>query len=368
MRLLDRYLFRELLIPFAYILAGFFIFWLSVDLINNLSDYQKAGLQAVDVVDYYFFKVPEILVLMLPVTLLLSLLYALTNHARHHELTAMRAAGVSLMRLSIPYFAVGLFLSLALFVLNEFFVPRAAEEMESVMTRYETNEVQNYSADWELKFGFKNARERRTWYIEAFNRETGDMVGPRVYYVGNDGFRYDVSAAGATFEEGHWIFTNVQEFVYPPQAGAEPTYIRNDARVMTDLTETPEQINIQIKISRIEDFRKARKAQLSIRDILLYKKMHPNDDQKDTLLHGRMAAPFTCLVVVLIALPFGAASGRRNVFVGVASSIVICFGFFVCQQLGLALGYGGKMPAWLAGWLPNLVFATWGAVLTWRIR
>jgi lipopolysaccharide export system permease protein len=96
--------------------------------------------------------------------------------------------------------------------------------------------------------------------------------------------------------------------------------------------------------------------------------MHPEDDQKDTLLHGRLAAPFTCLVVVLIALPFGAASGRRNVFVGVASSIVICFGFFVCQQLGLAMGYGGKLPGWLAGWLPNIVFASWGLILTWRVR
>lgn len=367
MRLLDRYLLRELLIPFGYILAGFFIFWLSVDLINNLSDYQKVGLQAADVVEFYWYKAPEILVLMLPVTLLLALLYALTNHARHHELTAMRAAGVSMMRLSVPYFGVGLFLGMVLFTLNELFVPHATEKMNSVMTRYETNEVQNYSADWEVKFSFKNVSERRTWYIEAFHAEKGVMVGPRVFFVDQDGYRHDVSAAGAVYEKGHWTFTNVQAFVYPPN---EDTFTISsyDSRVMTELNETPEAIDIQIKISRIEDFRKARKAQLSIRDILLYKTMHPEDDQKDTLLHGRLAAPFTCLVVVLIALPFGAASGRRNVFVGVASSIVICFGFFVCQQLGLAMGYGGKLPGWLAGWLPNIVFATWGLILTWRVR
>ena len=55
-------------------------------------------------------------------------------------------------------------------------------------------------------------------------------------------------------------------------------------------------------------------------------------------------------MVVLIAMPFGAASGRRNIFVGVVSSILICFVFFVLQQLGLALGTGGRLAPWLAAW------------------
>ena len=58
-------------------------------------------------------------------------------------------------------------------------------------------------------------------------------------------------------------------------------------------------------------------------------------------------------MVVLIALPFGAASGRHNVFVGVASGIFICFGYFIFLQLGLALGAGGQLPPWLAAWLPK---------------
>ena len=73
-------------------------------------------------------------------------------------------------------------------------------------------------------------------------------------------------------------------------------------------------------------------------------------------------------MVVLIALPFGAAAGRRNVFVGVASSIFIAFGFLVLTRVGLALGTGGHMPAWLAGWLPNIVFGAIGLWLTARAR
>ncbi len=72
--------------------------------------------------------------------------------------------------------------------------------------------------------------------------------------------------------------------------------------------------------------------------------------------------------MVLIAIPFGAASGRRNLFFGVAGSIFICFGFFVVQQFSLAFGSGGYLPPWLAAWLPNIVFAGAGLWLTARVR
>jgi len=70
----------------------------------------------------------------------------------------------------------------------------------------------------------------------------------------------------------------------------------------------------------------------------------------------------------LIAIPFGAAAGRRNVYVGVASSIVLCFIYFVFQQVGLALGTSGALPPWLAAWFPNLSFGLAGLWLTARVR
>ena len=86
-----------------------------------------------------------------------------------------------------------------------------------------------------------------------------------------------------------------------------------------------------------------------------------------TQYHGRIAQPFTCLVVVLVALPFGAASGRRNVMVGVAGSVGICFLYFILMRWGLALGTAGHLPPIIAAWLPNLVFAVAGLILLRRI-
>ena len=57
--------------------------------------------------EYYLVKMPDLLVVVLPVSLLLALLYTLTDHARHNEITAILSAGVSFWRLSFPYLMVG---------------------------------------------------------------------------------------------------------------------------------------------------------------------------------------------------------------------------------------------------------------------
>jgi lipopolysaccharide export system permease protein len=70
----------------------------------------------------------------------------------------------------------------------------------------------------------------------------------------------------------------------------------------------------------------------------------------------------------LLAIPFGAPSGRRNVFVGITAGLAITFAFFILQRVGLTLGTGGHLAPWLAAWLPNLSFAALGIFLTSRVR
>src|SRR5204862_208991 len=58
-----------------------------------------------------------------------------TNHARHHEITAIRAAGISLGRLCLPYLAIGFIGSVLLFALNELWVPDSADRAERISNR-----------------------------------------------------------------------------------------------------------------------------------------------------------------------------------------------------------------------------------------
>src|SRR5581483_2618206 len=130
---------------------------------------------------------------------------------------------------------------------------------------------------------------------------------------------------------------------------------------MPEFTETPREMKIELKIHDYEKMG-SRKKMVPLKDVLNYLWLRPgiNSAWVQTQLHQHLAAPFTCLVVVLIAIPFSAASGRRNLFFGVAGSIFICFLYFVIQQMSLAAGAGGHLPGWMAAWLPNAVFAVTG--------
>jgi len=200
------------------------------------------------------------------------------------------------------------------------------------------------------------------------------MIEPHLDWRRADGSRLQVNAKRARWINRQWVFTNVTRLEFSTNIGAPPDILETNQLVLPELTETPRIIRSEIKLSGVgENLRSLRRTQLSSAEILDYLKLHPRMDQKHsyslrTLLHSRLAAPWICLVVVLIAVPFGALPGRRNVFVGVASSVFICFLFLITKDLTLALGSGGFVPPWLAAWAPNLLFAATGVWLMWRVR
>ena len=367
MRLLDRYLFRELLTPLAYCLGGFLIFWISYDLFTELGELQDRKMHLLDILEYVAAMTPEFLVMILPIALLLALLYTLANHARHNEITAMRAAGVSLGRVCMPYFLVGFIASLVLFVLNEGVVPHSTDWANRIRTRH----VQKPGdVDFTEHFhDFGNARAHRQWHFDEYRVRTGEMIVPRVSWTLPDGRWRQVQAHRAVFTNGVWIFFNANEYSQLVTNGDLVPTLSTNVLVLPELDETPRQIQSEIKIINDQNFRSSRKSDIPLIDLWEYERLHPDlRPDLETKLQGRLAAPWTCLVVVFIAIPFGTASGRRNLFMGVAGSLFICFTFFIVQSVGLALGMGGHLPPWLAAWFPNLLFATTGLALAARVR
>ncbi len=371
MRLLDRYLLRELLVPLGYCLCGFLVFWIASDLFSELGNFQDRKLHGGDVAEYYIVKAPGFLVVVLPVSLLLALLYTLTNHARHNEITAIRAAGVSLWRLCLPYLLVGFAASLALFALNEIWVPDSEETAEQIKGRRLPTPPGAASRREVRNLGFTNSRDGRLWQIGVYDSETGEMINPQIIWTQPDGSRLWLKAERAVRTNEIWTFYNAREYRESAQTNTLSPVLQTKVLPIPKFSETPDEIRSEIKISNSNTLKMAKKADLALVEILNYLRLHPHPLQSAMLytkLHGRLAAPWTCLVVVLIAIPFGAASGRRNVFVGVASSILICFAYFVLQQLCLALGVGGYIAPWAAGWLPNLTFGLAGFWLTATVR
>src|ERR1035437_8784284 len=223
MRLLDRYLLRELLVRLGYCLCGFLIFWVTSDLFVTLGDFQRKGLVARDIAEYYLVILPEFLTLVLPIALLLALLSALPIPARPQEITAIRAAGVSLWRMSLPYLGVGFLASLGLFAANEFWVPTSVERAKAILKRHQAPDPNAPGRNEYRNVCFDNTRDGRRWRIGVYNSETGEMIDPGVYPIEPDSSKsWELRADRARRINGVWTLYNVREFREASETNAPP--------------------------------------------------------------------------------------------------------------------------------------------------
>jgi lipopolysaccharide export system permease protein len=370
MRLLDRYLFRELFTPLAFCLVGIQSLIVFVTVFGDAEKEQEAKLHFFETIAYAAAASMDYITIVLPVSLLLALLMALTHHARYNEITAMRAAGISLWRICVPYFIVGLIGSGILFALNELVVPRSLDWADHMLHRYNKPVVTASGAN---KLHFTNERDHSKWVISDYHAATEEMFGVLVDWGSPDGSQYHLKADRAVRTNGIWTFYNVQELSQSNAAAQIVPLLKTDVLAKPEFGESAREIGVEIKVNTYLNSGGMRNPNIPFRDILAYLRWHPNLSPGErgkllTDLQERLAMPVTCLVVAFIAIPFGAPSGRRNLFVGVAGSIFICLTYFVLQRVSLAFGAGGTWPAWLAAWLPNLFFCLLGLILTARIR
>jgi lipopolysaccharide export system permease protein len=373
MRLHDRYLFRELLTPLAFCLGGFLVFWVSFFFFTQMEMIQEKHMTLPDVAAWCLASLPGFLVPVMPILLLLSLLYALTHHARYNELTALRAAGVSLWRLCAPYFAVGLVATGAYFALNEFTVPACDRWAEQILDRHASSDDASKSKAQQTR-GFYNARAHRIWQFVDYDEHTTLMQNPTVAWTLPDGSWHELQAARAIRTNGVWTFFDVlpQVRFAGPRSVAERLHQTN-VLAMPDFDETPERVHLLLKFTDKQTLHGSSNADIPLTELWAFLRSNPGLSAEDThawatKFHERLAVPWECFVVVLVAIPFGAQTGRRNLFVGVAGSIFIGFTYFVLLRVSLALGMNGWLPGWLAAWLPNVLFAAMGIALSFRVR
>ena len=372
MRLHDRYLFRELITPLAFCLGAFLVVGISLFFKEELSTIQERKLTLLETAAYCATSLPEFFVVVLPILLLLAMLYALTHHARHNELTALRAAGVSLWRLCAPYFAVGLAATVVYFGMNEIAVPACHRWAEELLRRHVPPDKKTKPAATGVKTIF-NAQGRRHWQFTEYDERSATMLNPTVTWTQADRSWRVLRAESAIHTNGVWTFFEARMYRDSgPRSELVPVG-SNAVVALPEFTETPERISLLLKFADTQTLHGSGYADIPLAELWAYMQNNTGLSREDanaaqTKFYGRLAAPWTCLVVVLMAIPFGAPSGRRNLFFGVAGSIFIGFTYFVLQKISLALGINGQLPGWLAAWLPNWVFAAAGLLLTARVR
>ncbi|HSH38945.1 MAG TPA: LptF/LptG family permease [Chthoniobacterales bacterium] len=357
MKLLDRYVLRTFLRAYAYCIAAFVSIWLIFDISDNLSTFLDDRVSLLLVTRYYLTQLPQIFVILLPVSLLLALLFSLGRMSRRNEIVSMLTAGVSIPRLILPLVAMGFFTALVSGVLNYSLAPKA-----ELTRRTFFEDARNRGREPGLISGqiFRNRAEARTWFIQHFRPERNEYITVQVLQQDeHENVKKNYMATRAYYhpDKHAWELQLVKVVTYDA-GGNIVDDVTTESLMMTQWSETP--FRLTSSTMRAEH--------LSLGELHNY--LNFNADFPPSLLapfsthfQYRIALPWTCVIVVFLAAPLAIVFSRRGILSSVAAAIGLVFAMNFLTHLFLALGEGARIPPWAAAWGPNIVFASVGFLL-----
>ncbi len=364
--LLERYTLRAFLQPLLFCFISFSSLWVIMDLLDNLKDFQTAGLGVGDILRFYIALLPHTYTQIVPVALLLAVLYVLTRMSRANELISMLGVGRSLAQVLRPMFLVTVYACTLSMAADYYWAPRAEGNREAISRAMSVHSADSIMAS---QIMFRNEQTRRIWYVGTFpfslrsGRER--MHGLQVREENADGTpaRTLLASSAGWSPRAGWRFYDGSEMLY--QNGTvidiKPFPRQKDGRLALaapGIEETPWSI---VSYALQPDY-------MGVPELVSYLAAHPKAAREKlapfrTQLWQRFAQSWQALALVLVAAPLGVAYSRRGSVGGIASSVFIFFFFMFANNLFLNLGKGDHLPPWLTVWMPHVLFGGLGLLL-----
>jgi LPS export ABC transporter permease LptG/LPS export ABC transporter permease LptF len=386
--ILDEYIMRAFATNFALVLVTFWILFTIFTFFELIGDIIRNRTPLVTVGDYLLNLIPYILYNVTPLCVLVAVLITFGALSRSSELTAMKAAGISLYRIVIPVLVLTAVIAVSLFAFDEFYLPAANRRQEALRNVIKGKPAQTFlRPDRKWISGQSNVPQVETAVLtnlpgHPLTQEPGHTATEPVrifYYQFFDPdknvfanltvFEFDpvtftlkrrIFAASARWDGrvDRWLFENgwvrtfagesiasYQPFVLTtfPQIREQPQYFKKEDRQSQEMT-------FGELASYINDLRQSG---------FDTKKLSVQLDRK-------IAYPAITLVMAMLGMPFAFATGKRGSVAGFAVAIFIALIYMGTSSLFEAMGNVNTLPPGLAAWSPDLLFAIAGSYLLLR--
>jgi len=347
MNLIARYILREFFKTSVAILLGIVVLYLSVTFLKDADDFIKHHATLAQIGRYYLYSIPGLIGQALPFSALIGTLLSLGALSRHQEITAMRAGGISLLRITFPVLLGGTLMSVFGFLNNEVVMPAYAARAAHIR-----------SVEVEKKQERVMFQQRKLWLrgpdnsianIDLVSPDRREMIGVNIFKLNPDfTVRERISAGRLVWEQDAWKVRDSMKF---SPTGTAVGVSSADGEVY-NVVDRPEDMGMIVKDSVEMDFN----------ELLAYVRKLKASGYKavryEVDLHGKIAAPFACLLMVMIAAPLSMQRARSGGAArGIAVAVMIAAIYWALVSGGRALGLSGALPPLTAAWLANAVFA-----------
>ena len=369
MKIFDRYIIVSIAGAFLFGIAMFMALLLAMDLLKDLIDLiAEKGVPAGIALQIFAYRIPSMLAYAFPMSMLLSILMVFNRMSSESEMVAIRAAGVSFLRIIVPALVFALLVTGFTYWLSDMFAPYAGAQaahltQQALKTIKRGNPVMYQRVE----------KQNIVYSIEAADLDIEHMRMYKVsliYWSGGEPFVYIYAkTADWDAQKGHWRF---QEAV--------PHYVRPGvpAGILMMPTGAQSQLDLEAYALKLEespfDLAAAKKdpTELTANEIRAYV-IHlqkigdlQRSSKAQMWLTQRFAMPFSCLVFALIGAPLGLRHHRTSNAVGLGISLLVIFSYYFINVYLKTFGESGRMDPYLAAWLPNILGAILGVGLIFK--
>ncbi|HYM10792.1 MAG TPA: LptF/LptG family permease [Bryobacterales bacterium] len=360
-RLLDSYILGSFLFYFVVLLASFVILYHVFEFFELLSDMLANHIPLTRFLTYLFYLTPQLIYTTAPISVLVATLVAFGVLTKRNEITAFKACGISLYRLTLPVLLASLVASGGLFVFDHYVLPESNRRQDAIRNEIKGRPVQTYlHPERQWIFG----RGLRIYYYNYFDPTRDEMASVNVFEFEPQRFRLarHITAARAHWEESlhAWVFEDgVSRDIRDIKVAS---YEKFTVKTFPELDEPPSYFLTEVKQSQQMNFEE-------LRDYILDLTQRGFDTVRLRVqFYKKFSFPAFAFIMGLLAVPFAFLTGNRGALAGVAVSLGIAIVYWSVQALFEQMGNVHQLPAAMAAWSPDAIFALAGAYLLLRLR
>lgn len=371
MKLIDRSLLVEMIVPFLIGQAAIVLMLIGSVLYNNATVLLMNQVPLVYVFKLILYFLPFLIHMTMPVAMAFGASLAVSRLGRDSEITVMRASGASLVRIFMPIFLIGILASVGDFFFGELIVPLSVQRLEAVLAEIPNHlpKLQPLAGEWIVSndksyvIYVKTMIPRRD-SIELHGIEI--VSGPKAIYSG-ESTPLHCYADNGRYHEGHWIMDHPVVFNYTTD-GKKVT-LTSPSTMDFFITVDPQafQSGFLLQLPMWTMARSSNRTFWQLGDeIKRNQKQHINDVLTVLDYHFKMSIPFSCLVMALCCPPMSLRFARGGGFMGVLLSICLVFVYWNTMLLARILGTPGPdagtafLSPVVAAWTQNVVFVLLG--------
>ncbi|MBV8636854.1 MAG: LptF/LptG family permease [Candidatus Eremiobacteraeota bacterium] len=360
--ILDRYLVSAMIPPFLFGIAAFLIFW-AFNIFFIASDFiinQHAPVLLV--LRFVIYRMPQCTPMAFPFASLLAGLWSMGQFVGNNEITAMRAAGISVWRIALGPILFGVAAAVACYFINESIAPQAVD----ISTRSFYQIV--YHADTlpaEQQIFRKDTATETVYYVTQVMPDNATLEGVQIFKAARmQTWSETLQAKSATLQDG--FMTLHEPVVSRYNANGDVTKQRTgkDVTVPLPAGETAKEFLSSVN-SDSWTMSSARLRQ----QIDALQSQGIGGTALGVLrvnLANKTAWPFACIVGIFLSVPLAIRFGNRGRFAGIGLSIFALFIYYLMVSAASSFGRTGFIDATLSCWLPNIIITVTTLGLMWQ--